>query len=316
MAGSHRKRLILILTAAVIGSGFLSPQTSAAESAARSGPRILYADSLLIVSPVPLQARLTVQSSDTLVPVRRTHIYKYSVTNERSARVGVCRFALAPVAVPDSVIVPPGWTASFEQDEEGGTVVWTVADTSTQPPPGREESAAWPNPFEIQPGQTKVFGLFCRRPPGPLVSFHAEVFDTASDIYPDDGANRDGADALPATGVRGGAVGPAGVGAEGGEANAERAALPPEPPPPHGPSGMATIFFFLPRRAEVRVSVHDSRGRPVKGLIQGSLAGGFHSITWNGTDSKGIAAAGGYSFRLFVDGMRAGQRRVALRHGP
>ena len=306
MAGSHRKRLILLLSAAVIGSGSLSPQASAAaESPARSGPRILYADSLLIVAPVPPHARLTVQSSDTLVPVRRTHIYKYSVMNERSAGAGVCRFTVAPVAVPDSVITPPGWTASFEQDEEGGTVVWTVTDTLTQPPPGWEGSAAWPNPFEIQPGQTKVFGLFCRRPPGPLVSFHAQVFDTASDIYPDDGASRDGADALPATGVRGGAVGPAGAGVEGGEANAE-----------HDSPSMATISFFLPVRAEVRLSVHDSRGRPVKGLIRGSLAGGFHSVTWNGTDSKGIAAAGGYSFRLFVDGRRVGQRGVALRHGP
>ena len=220
------------------------------------------------------------------------------------------------MAVPDSVIVPPGWTASFEQDEEDDTVVWAVADTPTQPPPGHEESAAWPNPFEIQPGQTKVFGLFCRRPPGPLVSFHAQVFDTASDIYPDDGANRDGADALPATGVRGCAVGPAGVGVEGGEANARQAASAPEPLPSHGPPGTATISFFLPGRAEVRLSVHDSRGRPVKGLIHGPLGGGFHSITWNGTGSKGIAAAGGYFFRLFVDGRRAGQRRVALRHGP
>jgi hypothetical protein len=319
MVGPHRTVLIPILSVAAIAPAFLSPQTSAAgEPAARSAPSILYADTLLIVPEPPLQTKLTVQSSATVGRIPNSYTYRYSVTNEGSAGEGICRFALAPVAVPDSVVIPPHWAASFEPDEEDGTVIWVVADTLTPPPPGWEERAAWPSPFEIQPGKIMTFVLFCRRPPAPMISFLAQVFDTlsASDVYPGDDGNPDRGGALPAAGVRGRTIGPAGAGAEGGEANAEQAALPPEPPPPHGPSGMATISFFLPSRAEVRLTVHDSRGHRVKGLIQRSLVAGFHSMTWNGTDSKGIAAAGGYSFRLFVGVTRVGERRFALRHGP
>lgn len=319
MAGSHRKKLISVLSVAVIGPAFFAPQTSVAgESAARSGPKILYADTLLIVPEPPLQTRLTVQSSATVGRIPDSYTYKYSVTNEGSAGAGVCRFALAPMAVPDSVVIPPHWGASFEPDEEDGTVVWAVADTLTPPPPGWEERAAWPSPFEIQPGKIMTFVLFCRRLPAPMISFLAQIFDTlsASDGYPGDDANPDRGGALPAAGVRGSAIGPAGAGAEGGEANPEQTVSLPVPPRSHGPSSMATISFFLPRRADVRLSVHDSHGHRVKGLIQRSLVAGFHSITWNGTDSKGIAAAGGYSFRLFVGVTRVGERRFALRHGP
>lgn len=316
MPGSRRTTQISILWVAVLAPAFLLMQTSGAgEPAARSAPSILYADTLLIVPGHPLQPKLTVQSSATVGRIPNSYSYKYSVTNEGNE--GIRRFELVPVAVPDSVVIPRQWSASFEPDEEEGTVVWTVTDTPTPPPPGWEDRAAWPSPFELQPGKIMTFVLFCRRPPAPMISFVAEGFDTlsASDAYPDDEANPDRDDAPPPAGVRGGAIGPAGAGADGGEASPDQASSP-GPPRSNRSSSIATISFFLPKWADVRLSVHDSRGHRVKGLIQRSLVAGYHSITWNGTDSKEFVAAGGYSFRLFVDGTRVGERRIALRNGP
>lgn len=315
MTAGSRPLLISILSVAVIAPALLSPQISVAGAVAQGAPRILYADTLLILPEARPQTKLLIQSSATVGRISNSYTYKYLVTNEGST--GVRRFALEPVGVPDSVVMPPHWAGSFEPDDGAGTVVWAVADTLTPPPRGWEERAAWPSPFEIQPGKVVTFVLFCHRPPAPMISFLAQAFDSlsASDVDPGDDADSDRGGAPPADEVRGSALGPAVGGADGEEANPEQAVSPPWSSRSNRSRSVAAISFFLPKRADVRLSVYDSRGHRVKGLIQRSLGAGFHSITWDGTDSKGIAAAGGYSFRLFVGVTRVGERRLALSHG-
>jgi hypothetical protein len=68
-------------------------------------------------------------------------------------------------------------------------------------------------------------------------------------------------------------------------------------PNPAGPS--ATIHYALPVDSKVTVEVFDVQGRSVITLVDQFVPAGYHSVVWNGRDSKGkIAASGVYFCRV------------------
>lgn len=68
-------------------------------------------------------------------------------------------------------------------------------------------------------------------------------------------------------------------------------------PNPFNPS--TTVQLDLPRSETVTLAVHDLSGRLVRTLWDGTLAGGRHSLQWDGADARGAPAASGvYLVRL------------------
>ncbi len=80
------------------------------------------------------------------------------------------------------------------------------------------------------------------------------------------------------------------------------AVLLPASPNPFNP--LTTVRFHIPSGArEVRLAVHDQRGRLVRTLATGPLAPGWLERTWDGRDASGQSMASGVYFaRLTVDG--------------
>lgn len=65
--------------------------------------------------------------------------------------------------------------------------------------------------------------------------------------------------------------------------------------------GMETEFGFTLEAgaSSVKVAIADSKGTVVRNLDMGSLSGGDHSITWDGTDDNGVQlGAGAYAFQV------------------
>ncbi|MFZ1946428.1 MAG: FlgD immunoglobulin-like domain containing protein, partial [bacterium] len=67
--------------------------------------------------------------------------------------------------------------------------------------------------------------------------------------------------------------------------------------------GSVTISLALPAEGDVSLDVYDIQGRVVRTLIREHRAAGYHSVTWNGTDSYGSqVVAGVYFCRVQVNG--------------
>jgi uncharacterized repeat protein (TIGR01451 family) len=82
-------------------------------------------------------------------------------------------------------------------------------------------------------------------------------------------------------------------------------------PNPFGPD--TELAFYLPSAGHVDLSIFTIAGRHVATLVDKGLEAGPHAISWNGTDSSGVKVASGvYFYRLTVDGVRIGQRKVIL----
>ncbi len=62
-------------------------------------------------------------------------------------------------------------------------------------------------------------------------------------------------------------------------------------PNPFNP--LTTVSFFLPHESRTRLRVYDLLGRPVRTLVGGRLAAGYHTLTWKGRDDSGRAVAAG-----------------------
>jgi hypothetical protein len=73
-----------------------------------------------------------------------------------------------------------------------------------------------------------------------------------------------------------------------------------------------SIRFYLPSRADVRLSVYDVTGAMVRELARGTYDTGPHAVDWDGTDDSGRRVASGfYVYRLVTDG-RALSRKMML----
>ena len=79
-------------------------------------------------------------------------------------------------------------------------------------------------------------------------------------------------------------------------------------PNPFG--GSTSISFSLPVASRVKLSVYNITGQLVKILADGQAGAGHHSVSWNGRDQAGQAAANGiYFYRMEAAG--ADGRRFA-----
>ncbi|MDY0109662.1 MAG: FlgD immunoglobulin-like domain containing protein [Candidatus Krumholzibacteria bacterium] len=75
-------------------------------------------------------------------------------------------------------------------------------------------------------------------------------------------------------------------------------------PNPFNPS--TDVEYSLARRSEVRVTVHDARGRLLKTLVDGMVPAGTQTARWDGTDQSGRRLGSGIYFaRLRADGVSA-----------
>ncbi|HDQ99724.1 MAG TPA: T9SS type A sorting domain-containing protein [candidate division WOR-3 bacterium] len=85
-----------------------------------------------------------------------------------------------------------------------------------------------------------------------------------------------------------------------------------EPSRPNPMRGAAHISFSLPYETEVRLSVYDASGRRVRELLRGAGRTGRQTVTWDGRDDAGRAAARGvYLYRLEAGG-RSISRKLIL----
>lgn len=86
----------------------------------------------------------------------------------------------------------------------------------------------------------------------------------------------------------------------------------PNYPNPFNPS--TTIVFALDRPADVRLAVHDLRGRLVAMLIQDWQTSGRHQVIWNGGDLQGSPVASGvYLIRLQAGSVQDSRRILLLK---
>ncbi len=87
---------------------------------------------------------------------------------------------------------------------------------------------------------------------------------------------------------------------------------PPQPPPEASPillqnfpnpfNTTTSIRFGLPAPSDVRLEVFDVLGQSVRVLRNGTMAEGWHEVTWDTRDREGVPVASGvYVYRLSVD---------------
>ncbi len=81
-------------------------------------------------------------------------------------------------------------------------------------------------------------------------------------------------------------------------------------PNPFNPA--TTITVTVDRDGPVRLEILDPRGRCVRRLHDGSLAAGTRTVTWNGRDDHGRAAAAGVYVARAISAGRAASTRLVL----
>jgi hypothetical protein len=73
------------------------------------------------------------------------------------------------------------------------------------------------------------------------------------------------------------------------------------------------LRFDLPAAARARLAIYDVAGRRVTNLLDRDLAAGGYRLTWDGTDTRGVAVASGvYHARLEVAGQAPMSRKMVL----
>ncbi len=84
----------------------------------------------------------------------------------------------------------------------------------------------------------------------------------------------------------------------------------PNYPNPFNPS--TTVVFALDRPADVRLAVHDVRGRLVAMLVQDYQPAGRHQVVWNGANLQGSPVASGVYLIRLQAGSTQDSRRILL----
>ena len=75
----------------------------------------------------------------------------------------------------------------------------------------------------------------------------------------------------------------------------------------------ASINYYVGRPADVRLSVYDAAGSLVRTLVNGRVAPGERTVTWDRTDNSGRSVADGtYFYRLAVDGKSVSGKAIVL----
>jgi hypothetical protein len=87
------------------------------------------------------------------------------------------------------------------------------------------------------------------------------------------------------------------------------ALYPPQPNPLTLAGGGTALRFDLPAETMVHLGIYDVGGRLVRGLVDGPMPAGSHTVAWNGADPSGERVAGGVYFTV----LRAGGKRFSER---
>lgn len=83
-------------------------------------------------------------------------------------------------------------------------------------------------------------------------------------------------------------------------------------PNPFNPT--TQISFTLPKTQATQLSIYNVKGQLVKKLVDATLPAGEHTISWDGTDERGMAVASGiYSYRLFSEGKNISHKMVLMK---
>ena len=73
------------------------------------------------------------------------------------------------------------------------------------------------------------------------------------------------------------------------------------------------VTYHLERATRVRLDLFDTAGRHVRRLVDGGAGAGFHSVAWDGLDSRGTPVGPGvYLAQLTADGAVETQKLVRL----
>ena len=86
-----------------------------------------------------------------------------------------------------------------------------------------------------------------------------------------------------------------------------------QPPSPNPFTSSTMLSFVLKHQANISLTVHDLRGRPVKTLMGGAYTEGLYETAWTGTDASGGKVENGiYIIRLTVDEKIVKNEKVVL----
>lgn len=103
-------------------------------------------------------------------------------------------------------------------------------------------------------------------------------------------------------------------GVESGSPSVAEAGLALLPIAPNPANGSSLIRFFLPRSAEVDLSVYDVAGRGVKTLLSDARQAGPGSVRWDGKGRNGFPVPSGiYFIRLRAEGQERTGRLILVR---
>jgi hypothetical protein len=272
---------------------------------------VLYADSVLAPLRPTQSVTVTVNASATQDPGTGQWTYSYSVTNEATSQNALETFAIRPMWRPLRITSPAHWMGSHGFEGDTMAVSWSVVDFGPDPP-GWNGVQLYQGPYHPTPGQTVTgFTILSGQPPTTL-TFYAQGFDTLQTGGEED---VESAPSIFDEGVTGTTIGPdvnivVGASPDGAVSSQGIRFLAPSPNPA---SSTVTFTYYLPRPADVALSVFDVKGRRIRVLKQGRLPVGYHSTTWNGLAGDGKrVAAGVYFYRLMVDGRSAGERKVVI----
>jgi len=82
-------------------------------------------------------------------------------------------------------------------------------------------------------------------------------------------------------------------------------------PNPFNPS--VSVRLYVDGTRDVRLAVHDLRGRRVRNLFEGRLSAGWRTVVWDGLDDGGRATASGvYFLRAEGAGVDSATRKLVL----
>lgn len=81
-------------------------------------------------------------------------------------------------------------------------------------------------------------------------------------------------------------------------------------PNPFNPE--TSIQYALPEAGDVKIEVYNVLGQRVKSLVDEFLPAGYHSVTWDGTDNRGVRVASGVYFYRMASGDYNSYRKMLL----
>ena len=299
----------LVLYAGFSGTGAPDQTVGGTGDAKKLG--IVYSD-VALESNAATAVTPRVYGSSTPDSIPGRYRYTYTVVNEATSTNAIWKFVLDPVPRPIIVTPPLNWMWTYGYDLKSSALFFGSEGDDNPYPAGWDSVSEVPSIYDLQPGDSVTIRFVSDAAPS-MVRFYVQGFYNDSLGTEDEGG-------LPPysvymNSVTGAVIGPATtVGVPETPGTLEP---PPTPklqvPAPNPTSASATVVFYLPRPANVRLTVHDVSGRAVDVLTSRNYPVGYHSAIWKGFSSAGKKMpAGVYFFRLAVDGKPAGAQKMIM----